>query len=510
MLRTRLWHRMFALTALATLAAVAAMLFVQQQAFRSGLLDYVNQIDRERAALLLPMFAEEYREAGGWERLRRNPMRFRWLVDQAFGDGRGRDLPPPPDGPLAGRRGPDGPPGGRAPWGPREGFGPRERPPLREGFGPRDGGDGPAPPGPPGSQAGGRRYAVYDDAGEAVIGPPLPWAGAQLLDIDVDGRVVGRLAFPPLPRLESAWDLEFARSQLKIGIATALAVLLLATLASMLYARRLAAPLRELARRARAIASGDYAARIGSQRSDEIGELAQDFDAMAQALQRNREARQRWTAEISHELRTPIAVMRAELEALEDGVRPFDRGALRSLGGEAQRLARLVDDLYQLSLADAGALAYRFEDCELATLVRDAAAAHAGALERAGLALELDLPVPAPVRADRGRVAQLLGNLLANSERYTDRGGRVRIAIADAGDAWSLVVEDSAPGVPPQALAHLFEPLYRVEASRSRDAGGAGLGLAIVRRIAEAHGARIDALPSALGGLRIESRWPKR
>lgn len=498
MLRTRLWHRMFVLTALATLAAVATMLLVQQQAFRSGLLAYVNQIDHERAATLVPTLAGEYREGGGWERLRRNPQHFRWLLDQAFGESRRVGRQPPPGGPP-GAHGMDGPPPGpRPPWpAPRDGFGPHAPRPA---------------PGPSGAQAnpGARRYAVYDIDGLPVIGPPEPWTDSESIDIRVDGRLVGRLAFPPLPRLESEWDLEFARSQFRIGVGTALAVLLLATLASMLYARRLATPLRELAVRARAIAAGDYAARVASGRSDEIGELAQDFDAMALALQQNRDARQRWTAEISHELRTPIAVMRAELEALEDGVRPFDRGALRSLGGEAERLARLVEDLYQLSLADAGALAYRFEDCDLAELVREAAEAHAGALEKAGLTLELAVPDTAPVRADGGRVLQLLSNLLANSTRYTDRGGRVRIALVDAGEDWLLGIEDSAPGVPPAALAQLFEPLYRVDASRSRDAGGAGLGLAIARRIAQAHAARIVAQPSPLGGVRIESRWPKR
>lgn len=492
MLRTRLWHRMFALTALATLAAVAAMLLVQQQAFRSGLLDYVNRIDRDRAAGLVALLVAEYREAGGWERLRRNPMRFRWLVDQSQGSGRGVDLPPPPDAP----------PGRRAPF---FGAGPRDRPPAR---------DRPPPEpafGPPGMQAGpaGRRYAVYDEHDAPVIGPPQPWADAQVSPIEVDGRVVGRLAFPPLPRLEAAWDLEFARSQLKIGVLTAGLVLLLATLASMLYARRLAAPLRELAHRARGIAAGDYAARIGSARSDEIGELAQDFDAMAQALQRNRDARQRWTAEISHELRTPIAVMRAELEALEDGVRPFDRGALRSLGSEAERLGRLVEDLYQLSLADAGALAYRFEPCDLAALVREAVAAHEPVLARARLEIELVLQEPAPVRADPGRVAQLLGNLLANSARYTDAGGRLRIELAEVGRSWRLCLDDSAPGVASEHLALLFEPLFRVDASRSRAAGGAGLGLAIARRIAEAHAATIAAQHSPFGGLRIVMEWPR-
>lgn len=486
MLRLKLWHRMFALTALATLAAVGSLLLVQQQAFRSGLLEYVNQIDRERAQGLLPALAGEYREAGGWKRIRRNPMRFRWLVDQALGGGRGAELPPPPQ---------DRPPRERSP---------RMGPPGR------DGGAGRPPLPPPGAlqdEGPRRRYAVYDAQSIPVIGPPEPWPGALELPIEVDGAVVGSLHFLPLPRLESEWDLAFAQSQLRIGVVSALVVLLLATLASIWFARRTAQPLRQMAARTREIAAGNYAARIASERGDEIGELARDFDAMAATLEQNREARQRWTAEISHELRTPVAVIRAELEALEDGVRPFDRAAVRSLAGEAERLSRLVDDLYQLSLADAGALAYRFESCDLAECLRDSVAAHSAALQRAGLAVELQAPATAPVRADAGRVAQLLGNLLTNSARYTDAGGRVRIVLEPAGAGWRLAIDDSAPGVPADALPRLFEPLYRVEASRNRAAGGAGLGLAIARRIAEAHGATLVAQASPLGGLRIVMEW---
>lgn len=485
-MRFKLWHRVFAVTALATLLAVATMLLVQQHTFRRGLLDYVNQIDRERAQALVPAFAAEYRDVGNWERLRRNPMLFRWLLDQS-GGGRGEGRPPPDAGPRP----------GRGPFG-----GPRDRP-----FdGPRD---GRPPPVDVDAEGPRRRYAVYDEGGTPVIGPPQPWPQSISLPIEIDGRIVGSLVFLPLPSLESSWDLDFARSQLISGIATALVVLLLATLASMIFARRLVAPLRWMADRAKRIADGDYAARVGGDRSDEIGELGRDFDAMAEALQANRDARQRWTAEISHELRTPIAVMRAELDALEDGVRKFDAGALHSLSGETLRLTRLVEDLYQLSLADAGALAYRFEELDLGLLLRETVDANVAAFSRAGLQVELDLASPAMVRADGGRTRQLFANLCANSCRYTDAGGRVRVSLQPQGNRWLLHWEDSAPGVPTDALPRLFDPLYRVDVSRSRAAGGAGLGLAIVRRIADAHGAMIAAEASPLGGVRIVMEWPK-
>jgi two-component system sensor histidine kinase BaeS len=479
MLRIKLWHRVFVVTALATLLAVATMLVVQQQTFRDGLLDYVNQIDREQAQELLPAFANEYREVGSWERLRANPMRFRGLLDQA-GGGRGFNRPPPERRP------------GRGPF---PGAGPPPRPGAL------------APPGEGDGRR--RRYAIYDADGHPVIGPPQSWPNAVSLPIVVDGRTVGNLLVQPLPRLESSFDLDFARSQLTRGVATAVVVLVLAIIASIVFARRLVAPLRWMADRAKRIAGGDYAARVASERSDEIGELGCEFDAMAEALQRNRDARQRWTAEISHELRTPIAVMRAELDALEDGVRKFDDAALRSLSAEADRLTRLVEDLYQLSLADAGALAYRFESNDLAELLREVIQAQASAFAKAGLQVATELPGSALVRADAGRALQLFANLAANSCRYTDAGGQVRVSLRDHATCWRICWEDSAPGVPTDALARLFDPLFRVDASRSRAAGGAGLGLAIARRIAEAHAATIVAEASPLGGLRILIDWPK-
>ncbi len=500
---------MFALTALATLLALAALLLVQQRSFQSGLLDYVNQLNRERAEGLIPSLAAEYRRHGSWERLRRNPRLFRQLLDLQ-GPEPADDRRPPPrwqDGPRSGppeggRRGPgaDGPPPRR-----ERGFDPDQRP--------LEGQRRPPPP-PPRRGPGGvddpvARYALYDERNAAVIGPPDSWPGSVLLPVEVNGVQVGVLAYQPLPRLESSFDLDFARAQLRSGMVTALLVLLLASLASMVFARRLAQPLRGMADSAQRIAGGDYAARVSMDRSDEIGELARDFNAMAEALAQNRNARQRWTAEISHELRTPIAVMRAELDALEDGVRPVNRDALKSLSAEAQRLSRLVDDLYQLSLADAGALAYRFEPLDLAELLREALHSQQPAFETAGLTVESELPESAPIRGDAGRLAQLWANLAANSCRYTDRGGLVRVSLRQSDSHWRLCWEDSAPGVSAEALQLMFDPLYRADASRSRAAGGAGLGLAIARRIVDAHGAAMHAEASALGGVAIHIQWPR-
>ncbi|HEY6894862.1 MAG TPA: ATP-binding protein, partial [Rhodanobacteraceae bacterium] len=273
-------------------------------------------------------------------------------------------------------------------------------------------------------------------------------------------------------------------------------------------ARWLLEPVHALAAGTRALAAGDYARRIEIARSDELGRLAGDFNDLAATLEQHRDARRRWGADIAHELRTPLSVLRGEIEALQDGVRAPTPAALDSLGAECERLGGLIEDLYQLSLADAGALEYRFGRIDLGEIVRDALDLQNRASADAGLTLESEIEAT-PIRGDARRLAQLVANLLANARRYTDAPGCIRVqARATAGGA-RLIVEDTAPGVPAEALPRLFDRLYRVEGSRSRAAGGAGLGLAICRAIADAHGGRIEASPSPLGGLRIVVDLPR-
>lgn len=481
-LRLPLAIRLFTLIAMTALAAIAAMFVAQQHSFRQGLLERANREAGERAEALLPLLREEYRSAAGWDRLRGNPRRFHWINDQASGRGPGFGRPPPPDRPPGmPMRGPHGP---AHPYGlPR--------------------GDR---PGTPSMQ----RFALYDAEDRTVIGPALRPSGALSFPIEDGGRLLGTLTMLPLPQLEDQLDIEFARAQWRAGGLSALGVLLLALTVSLLVSRRLSTPLSAMASHARQIADGDYSARLASQRGDELGALARDLDAMAEALERHRAARQRWTAEISHELRTPLAILRGEIEALEDGLRPFDQAALASLAAESRRLERLVDDLYQLALADSGALAYQFEDLDLSAAIEASLVQETERLAAAGLTLQTELVEGLRIRADQGRLQQLLANLLGNARRYTDAPGRVRIATRASGERVELRVEDSPPGVPEEALGRLFDPLYRLDESRSRAAGGAGLGLAIVARIAEAHGATLHAEASPLGGLCVRIGFPRR
>ena len=272
----------------------------------------------------------------------------------------------------------------------------------------------------------------------------------------------------------------------------------------------MSARLQRIAGGARALAEGRYATRVPVDSADELGRLATDFNELAAALERTEQSRRQWVADISHELRTPIAVLRAEVEALQDGVRALDAQALDVLHADVLRLGRLVDDLYLLARSDLGALSYHKADLDPVSLLEDDLAAMGNEFRqrRIEVALERGAGLPCRVHADADRLSQLFRNLLTNAVRYTDAGGRLVVRAAREGGRVRLDFEDSEPGVPDADLPRLFERFHRVERSRSREHGGAGLGLAICRSIAEAHGGTLEARASRFGGLCIRLELP--
>ena len=487
-MRIKLWQRLFIAFATLSVLALAGLAAWQQQSFRRGFLGYLDDVALERLQPASVRLANAYAEHGSWDFLRDRPDRFDELVDDRrdrprdpFRNEGSRDQPPPRDEP---------PP-----------------PPPDDGDHPPPGERGRPHPmrGPPGLMP---RLVLVDASGERIVGRPDVPPDAPSVAIEADGRALGALRLAPLPEISDVTDIAFARAQLRSVLVAGIVVLVLALALAFALARWLLEPVHALASGTRALAAGDYARRIEIARSDELGRLAGDFNDLAATLEQHRDARRRWGADIAHELRTPLSVLRGEIQALQDGVRAPTPAALDSLNAECERLGGLIEDLYQLSLADAGALEYRFERVDLGEIVHDALDLQHRACADAGLALEGETE-PTPIRGDARRLAQLVANLLANARRYTDAPGRIRVVAKATRDGATLVVEDSAPGVPAEALPRLFDRLYRVEASRSRAAGGAGLGLAICREIVEAHGGRIEASPSPLGGLRVVVDLPR-
>ena len=231
--------------------------------------------------------------------------------------------------------------------------------------------------------------------------------------------------------------------------------------------------------------------------SDELGRLAQDFNQLASTLERNQQMRRDLMADISHELRTPLAVLRGELEAIQDGVRKFTPDSVTSLQAEVATLTKLVDDLHQLSMSDEGALAYQKTSVDIITLLEVAAGAFREPFASRGT-----------VFGDGDRLMQLFNNLLENSLRYTDSGGRLLISASQTGRRIILDFADSGPGVSDQQLERLCERFYRAEGSRNRASGGSGLGLAICVNIVAAHGGTLRADHSPFGGVSIKVELP--
>lgn len=379
-------------------------------------------------------------------------------------------------------------------------------PPPMEGGGPEFR-PGPPPPRPGDGPGLARRFVLLGPGRHPPPGEPLPPPGRQPpleRPIRVGDRIEGYILHFPYERVSRAEDLAFLRNQFAGVLAIAGILLLGAALAAPLIARRWARPLRDIGRATGRIAKGESGVKVEAGGAREIEALAGDVNAMAASLAELDASRRRWIAQSAHELRTPLMVLRGEIDGLQDGVRTLDAKALASLSDEVRRLTKLVDDLHLVSVADLKGLPTRLERMDLAPVVRRAVERFGERAASKGLTLSLDAPDKALViDGDEDRLAQLMDNLLENSLRYTDAPGRVQVVLAHAGSVVRLTVQDTKPGPAREECARIFEPLHKVDGARSRKAGGSGLGLAICRAIAKAHGAAIAAEPSALGGLAV-------
>lgn len=258
------------------------------------------------------------------------------------------------------------------------------------------------------------------------------------------------------------------------------------------------------------IANGEFSVRLAPGQSAELAELAHNVNVMAASLSRLEGARKRWIADISHELRMPLFSLQCETEALLDGVRSLNQRAIVSIHEEVMRLSRLVSDLHEVALSYLRPLPCTFTRWDLAALLSKKSDEYVRRAQAKGLRFSLDAPAAAvPVEWDRGRVEQLIDNLVQNSISYTDAPGALALVVTAAPQRVTIHLQDTLPGVTPDDARHLFEPLYRAEMARTRRAGGSGLGLSICQSIVQAHGGTITAAPSPLGGLAILIDLPR-
>jgi two-component system, OmpR family, sensor histidine kinase BaeS len=301
------------------------------------------------------------------------------------------------------------------------------------------------------------------------------------------------------------------RTRLQPGPVIALAVLMamLAVAVTAALSRRVLRPIATLTAAAKRVGDGDLSLHVPDTGRDELAELARSFNRMADSLRRGEERQRRLVADVAHELRTPLANLRGYLEALADGVLPPSPELFASLHEEAVLQQRIVDDLQDLALAEAGALAYHRTSTDLAELLETCRTAQQAVADAAGVALHVRADGPVFVWADPDRLRQVIGNLVSNALRATPAGGAVSLAAPAPVDGWArLVVRDTGVGIAPEHLPHVFDRFWRADTARGRNTGGSGLGLAIAKQIVTDHGGRTTAASAPDEGTSVEIVLP--
>ena len=431
--------------------------------FTRGFLGYINEQGLEYAEKIIPTLETAYQEHGGWDFLRDNPREWFHIIRPK--------LPPL--------------------------FFPDEPPPH-----------GAIEPDLTGINL---RVALLDAERQIVIGPPhiKELRNAVTLPIAIKGKTVGWLAIIPFEQVTAGADIRFQKRQLQSIWIIGIFSILLAGIVAMLLARLLLRPLKHIATATHHLAAGDYTARVEIVSHDETGRLAEDFNKLALALQKNEQIRRTFMADISHELRTPLAILRGEIEAIQDDIRPLSKESIKSLHVEVEILNKLVNDIYDLSLSDVGALSYRKGDVDVADELRTTMVIFQKRFSKHNIELETNITEkPLIVLGDESRLQQLFFNLTENIIRYTNHGGRCKISCQREDNSALIQFMDSEPGIPEEQLSYIFDRFFRIENTQSNSRSGSGLGLAICRNIVEAHGGHIAARSSPLGGLWIVVHLP--
>ena len=263
-----------------------------------------------------------------------------------------------------------------------------------------------------------------------------------------------------------------------------------------LFTRQIVAPLEKVSSAARRVTQGDLDQRVDIRGSSELAELGESFNIMAETLRHDRSLRHNMVADIAHELRTPLSILQGNIEAMIDGVLPLDNENLSSLHQETMLLARLVEDLRTLSLAETGQLRFQPGAIDLKALSRQVIDQYQAPLLSKRIEVVLESPEGLPQAwADPDRTAQVVRNLMNNAFNYTPEGGTITVRLTSGSSGITVSVIDTGAGIPPKDLAYVFDRFYRVDRSRTRSTGGSGLGLAIVKQLVETQG----------GSVRVES-----
>ncbi|MFT6985561.1 MAG: two-component system sensor histidine kinase BaeS [Psychromonas sp.] len=477
-MRLTIFHKLFVSLLLTSTIMMAGMALLINNSFQSGLQIYLNQRKVDKLEVIALQVSQYYSTKNGWKEIKAQPYLWENLLKQVF------------------RRSEDG-----------------NHPERHE--------------------RGNGRLSLHDkiillnDQGMPVFDyPKMRRHGnrdlqlnndlqlnkdPQFINVPVtfDNKTVGWISIMHRETIPSPLAESFFKQQLNNFYLIAIWVALFSFAVAGVLVRHFLKPLKHLHSGATALQHGDFQQQIPVQGNDELAELSQTFNQLTNTLKQQKKLRDQWLADISHELRTPVAVLLSEIEAIEDGIRKPEPKYIQSLHDQVVNLSFLVDDLYQLSLSDSGVNIDRSQRVDLTLLLETIANQNEARLSEKQIQLKRIYEGPAiMLQADRKSLTQLISNIFENSYRYTDSGGVMQIVLSQKGEYIELIIEDSAPGVPNESLEKLFNRLYRVDKSRSRANGGSGLGLSICQNIVNAYGGKISANHSPLGGLQIKISLP--
>ena len=410
------------------IAAAAITAILVNVSFGTRFNSYLEQQQRARQQQLMAGLADSYRRSGGWD-----PTDLRSLQSLALMDGGTVRLVDPQ---------------GTTVWDATEGVGAQMAAMHRQMM------------------------------GSGPLGPQ------RHLPVRVDGQIVGT-AIVRLPQAGVLpQDVSFRSSVNRLLLYGGIFAGLVALLVGVILARRATAPASDLTRTARALAAGDRSRRVDEEGPDEFGEMARAFNVMADTIEEEDRLRRAFAADVAHELRTPLAILRTQLEGLQDGVVDPGSAAVASLLEETLRLSRLVADLEMLASADAAGFSLQRQRVDLRTVLMETAQEFAGPYDAQGVALRTDL-ADVRVDADGTRVRQVVMNLLSNALKFTPPGGEVRLVSRAEADAAVIRVTDTGPGIPADEIGHVFDRFFRGRGAR---AAGSGIGLTVARELVRAHG----------------------
>jgi len=477
-----------------SLILVTTLVLITQWSIGKGMINYVNTKEVEALKPITVKLAAEYSKKNNWLSMEgQDPKFMRLILDQLKGsEFSPRGMPPPS----------------------RRGM--RREPPERGEFNfdkpPKKGAAEHRPPPHQFDSETDAFYALLDVNNKTIVGKYLDDLEYTNTPIELNDMVIGYLAISKRNRLTQGYEIDFIEKQQTYLWIIGLIAMLLVALVTLPLARHLVEPIRLISRSMHQLTQGNYQQSIQLKRKDELGQVARDYNELALTLVENETARKRWLANISHELRTPVAILRGELEAMLDNIRPLSKENIASANDEVKHLQRLIDDLNLLTSADIGGMSYRKQAEDLTQILLNEEHKYRSYLANAGIKFVLDIPSQEiDVYVDKTRLHQLFENVINNCIKYSSATEfKISLNVEKTNNEPMVILtfEDNGIGVEDMHLEHLFEHLYRVDASRNRKTGGAGLGLSICRLIVTAHQGEIHAEHSVSGGLSIIVKLP--